>query len=249
MSPSDFARVRQLLGDEAFGRLQKARVTVCGLGAVGSFAVEALARTGIGSLRLVDFDKIASSNLNRQLFALYSTLGQEKVHLAAARVKDIAPACKVEALNVFLDEDSFPRVLDDCPDILLDAIDGLNSKVQLIRAVLARNIPLVSSMGAASKWHSASIETADLAETHHCPLARLVRRRLHRFGIEGGFTCVFSAEPATVNEAPEDEIPREQTRGRIRMPMGSLVHVTGSFGLRMAEAAILKILGKDQEGT
>lgn len=245
MPASDFSRVRQLIGDEDFDRLRKARVTVCGLGAVGSFAVEALARTGIGFLRLVDFDSVAPSNLNRQLLALYSTLGHEKAALAAARVKDISPACEVEALQVFIDEETLPVILNNDPDVLLDAIDGLNSKVQLIRAALSRNIPLVSSMGAASKWHGGSIETADLSKTHHCPLARLVRRRLHRFGIEGGFTCVFSAEPVTVHEAPEEEIPTDQTRGRIRMPMGSLAHVTGSFGLRMAEAAILKILGKN----
>lgn len=247
MAASDFSRVRQLMGDEAFDRLRQASVTVCGLGAVGSFAVEALARTGIGSLRLVDFDNVASSNLNRQLLALYSTLGQEKVTLAAARVKDIAPECKVEALHLFIDEETLPTVLDNAPDVLLDAIDGLNSKVQLIRAALSKNISLVSSMGAASKWHGGPIETADLSRTHHCPLARLVRRRLHRFGIEGGFTCVFSAEPVTVHEAPEEEIPTDQERGRIRMPMGSLAHVTGSFGLRMAEVAILKILGKYEE--
>lgn len=248
MFSPDFSRVRQLIGDEAFDRLRKASVTVCGLGAVGSFAVEALARTGIGHLRLVDFDKISSSNLNRQLLALYSTLGQEKTALAAARVKDVAPDCEVEAMNLFIDEASLPLVLDNAPDVLLDAIDGLNSKVQLIRAALARGIPLVSSMGAASKWHAGKIEAADLSKTHHCPLARLVRRRLHRFGIEGGFTCVFSAEPVTVHEAPEEEIPLDQERGRVRMPMGSLAHVTGSFGLRMAEVAILKILGLYEEG-
>ncbi len=99
MPSSDFARVRQFLGDEAFDRLQEAKVTVCGLGAVGSFAVEALARTGVGSLRLVDFDRIAPSNLNRQLFALHSTIGKEKAVLAAARVKDIAPDCRGEVLQ------------------------------------------------------------------------------------------------------------------------------------------------------
>ncbi|TYT74886.1 tRNA threonylcarbamoyladenosine dehydratase [Desulfobotulus mexicanus] len=240
---SSFSRVQLLTGEEAFGRLQQARVTVCGLGAVGSFAVEALARSGVGHLRLVDFDVVEASNINRQLFALHSTLGQSKVSLALQRIKDIAPDCDVEAMDLFIDEASLERVLDNGPDVVLDAIDGLNSKVMLIRESLRRNLYIASSMGAATRYDAGAIRVCDISETHHCPLARLVRRRLHRFGVEKGVDCVFSPEPP--NRGPVSEETEEaavQTRGRIRQPMGSIAHVTGSFGLRLAGLALDRIL-------
>lgn len=246
MSPA-FSRVIQLTGKDAFERLQEARVTVCGLGAVGSFAVEALARSGVGHLRLVDFDVVDTSNLNRQLFALHSTLGQPKVDLAAARVRDIAPDCTVEAMNLFIDADSLPAILDNHPHVVLDAIDGLNSKVLLIREALLRELYILSSMGAATRYDPGAIQVADLSKTHHCPLARMVRRRLHRLGIEGGFTCVFSPEPPQNAITPVVVRPETQTRGRTRTPLGSLAHVTGSFGLRMAGLALDRILGRGGE--
>ncbi|MCW7754551.1 tRNA threonylcarbamoyladenosine dehydratase [Desulfobotulus sp. H1] len=241
---SGFSRVIQLMGQEAFTRLQKSRVTVCGLGAVGSFAIEALARSGVGSLRLVDFDSVEPSNLNRQLLALQSTVGCAKTAAAEARIRDIAPECRVEILDLFIDEASLPTVLDNEPDVVLDAIDGLNSKVLLIREALQRNLAIISSMGAATRYDAGAIRVGDISETHHCPLARQVRRRLHRFGIEQGLTCVFSPEPPTKARYPEAVDRGKQTRGRIRQPMGSLAHVTGSFGLRMAGAALDKLLGR-----
>ncbi|MDY0164071.1 tRNA threonylcarbamoyladenosine dehydratase [Desulfobotulus sp.] len=241
MNPA-FSRIVQLMGKEAFERLQGARVTICGMGAVGSFAVEALARSGVGHLRLVDFDVVEASNMNRQLFALHSSLGQPKVALAAARVRDIAPGCTVEALNLFIDSDSLPRILDNAPHVVLDAIDGLNSKVMLIREALLQDLYIISSMGAATRYDPGAIQVADISKTHHCPLARMVRRRLHRFGIEKGLVCVFSPEPPQNAEVPVVQRPETQTRGRTRTPLGSLAHVTGSFGLRMAGLALDRIL-------
>ncbi|MDD3991044.1 MAG: ThiF family adenylyltransferase, partial [Desulfobacteraceae bacterium] len=146
-----FARLIQLIGPQAMARLEAAEVAVFGLGAVGAFAVEALARAGVGRLRLVDFDTIQPSNLNRQLLALHSTLGRPKIEIARNRVADINPACRVDARSGFADADTAPAFLDPAPDVVIDAIDGVNSKVNLLAAAHGMGIFTVSSMGAACR--------------------------------------------------------------------------------------------------
>ena len=239
-----FARTLQLVRPEGFERLQDARVAVCGLGAVGGFAVEALARSGIGHLTLIDFDTFDLSNLNRQVLALHSTVGASKAEVARARVQDIHPDCVVEIRKTFIEEATLPELLADRPDVVLDAIDGLNSKVMLIRYALEKDLFIASSMGAAARFDAGCIEVADIAKTHHCPLARAVRRRLHRFGIEKGVPCVFSAEASFNTNEPviKADSGALQERGRVRPSIGSLAHVTGSFGLRLAGVAIDHLL-------
>ncbi|MGQ9662594.1 MAG: tRNA threonylcarbamoyladenosine dehydratase [Kiritimatiellia bacterium] len=237
---SRFARLELLIGPGGLERLCRARVTVVGIGAVGSYAVEGLARAGVGSLRLVDFDEIRLSNINRQLYALDSTLGLPKVDVAAARVADINPRCSVEPLRLFVDARTAPTVLDPSPDVLIDAIDSLSPKVELLTAAHRLGIRTISVMGAALRTDPSLVRVADLAETHSCPLARCVRKRLAKRGIQRGILCVFSTEPVPT-QGPHKLIREEEetcVRGRPRRPLGSLSTLPGVCGLWAATEAI-----------
>ncbi len=240
-----FARTEQLLGAAGVARLNAARVAVFGLGGVGSFAVEAMARAGVGHLRLVDYDCTNATNINRQLFALHSTLGQPKVALAAARVLDINPACQVDARQVFINAETVAGLLEPPPDVAVDAIDSLASKVLLLEACVARGVPVLASMGAGGRLDGAQVAVGDLDATRICPLARVVRQRLHRRGIRTGIACVSSVEPAR-NVLPHD--PRDagehQGTGRPRTPIGTVSYMPALFGLRLAQEVIALILAK-----
>ena len=237
-----FARLIQLIGPQAMARLEAAEVAVFGLGAVGAFAVEALARAGVGRLRLVDFDTIQPSNLNRQLLALHSTLGRPKIEIARNRVADINPACRVDARRGFADADTAPAFLDPPPDAVIDAIDGVNAKVNLLATAHRLGLFTVSSMGAACRMDPGQVRAADIADTEGCPLARVVRKRLGRRGIRSGIRCVFSTEPP---RPPQVTIPAEvekTTRGRQRPPLGSISYLPAIFGLYAAAEAIGHLL-------
>jgi tRNA A37 threonylcarbamoyladenosine dehydratase len=241
MNTDRFGRTKLLLGAEAFERLTRARVVVAGLGAVGSYAVEGLARAGVGALRIVDGDVVRPSNINRQLYALDSTLGRPKVEVAAARIRDINPACRVEALQLFVDSATCARILEGNPDAVIDAIDSLGPKVELATAAYRAGLKLVSVMGAATRTDPAAIRVADLADTRMCPLARFMRKRLQKRGIERGIRCVFSTEPAPAAPSRSDAATEEEdsiVRGRKRRPLGSLSCLTGIFGLIAAREAL-----------
>ncbi len=247
MEDARFIRSQQLFGPRGMERLHQARIVVAGLGAVGSYAVEGLARAGVGHLRVVDFDVIRPSNINRQIYALESTLGRSKTDVARERILDIQPECKVEAVNCFIDSLSAIRVLTPVPDVLIDAIDSLNPKVSLLAAAMDSGPRLVlSSMGAASRTDPSQIRVADIRDTQSCPLARCVRKRLKRRGIESGIRCVYSLEPAStragdaVPDDPDDESP--VARGRVRRALGSFSCLTGIFGLTLAREAIMSII-------
>ncbi len=241
-----FTRARLLLGDEAFARLAAARVVVVGLGAVGSYAVEGLARAGVGALRLVDFDVIHPSNINRQLYALDSTVRHPKVDVAAARVYDINPDCRVEKLQVFLDLQSLPQILEGKPDLVVDAIDSVGPKVLLIQAALGAKLKVVSAMGAALHKDPSAIRVDDISKTKICPLARLIRKRLSMRGIKRGVRCIYSIEEvphAQPLEGEEADGKDFYARGRKRTTLGSLSTITGIFGLTVAHEAIRLITG------
>jgi tRNA A37 threonylcarbamoyladenosine dehydratase len=240
-----FARTEQLLGAEALARLAGARVAVFGLGGVGSFAVEALARAGVGRLRLVDYDCTNATNVNRQLFALHSSLGQPKVALAAARVLDINPACQVEPRQVFINGETVGALLEPGVDVVVDAIDSLSSKVLLLEACVARGLRVVSSMGAGGRLDGAQVHCGDLDETRICPLARVVRQRLHRLGIRTGIRCVYSLEPAR-NTLPYDpgDAGGHQGEGRPRTPIGTISYLPALFGLRVAQEVLAMLLAE-----
>lgn len=240
-----FLCIELLLGKEKLRKLRESSVTIIGLGAVGCYATEALARAGVGTLRLVDFDKIKPSNLNRHILALRSTIGTPKAALAARRVRDINPSCKVEAMEAFAASDTIDAILDNKPDLVIDAVDSLNPKSQILRACYERKLPVIASMGAATRVEPFSIRTADLLDTRCCPLAKRLRIKLKKEGIGRGILCVYSDELRnlravdTKNEASEDDY----RRGRKRSKLGSLPTITGIFGLVVAHKAIEILCG------
>lgn len=236
-----FERTELLLGESAMATLREASVVICGLGAVGSYAAEALARAGVGHLRLVDFDVVNESNINRQLFALDSTVGRLKSEVASERVRDINPNCHIEVMTTFIDQSTLPDVMRGAPDVIIDAIDGLNSKVSLLRYAVEHRLVVISSMGAATRTDPSTICVGDIAKTEHCPLARLLRKRLRRQGVHSGIRCIYSTEPAHRSHAA----PETKVRGRPRIPLGSISFLTGMFGLYAAREAVAFLLGND----
>lgn len=238
-----FARTEQLLGEDGYARLTQARVAVFGLGGVGSFAVEALARAGVGHLRVVDHDVVNPSNLNRQLFALRSTLGTPKVEVARARILDINPEAEVDARHRFINNDSVAELLEPQPDVVVDAIDSLNAKAGLLEAAHRLGLPTVSAMGAGGKLRGDLIQVGDLEDTWNCPLARLIRKRLHARGIHRGITCVFSPEPCRNDLKPNPvDIDAHVGPGRKRTPLGTVSYMPALVGLRVAEEVLRKLL-------
>lgn len=216
-------RIRLLLGDNAIRKLQVKTVMVVGCGAVGSFAIEALARSGIGNLILVDFDKVEETNINRQLFALQSTIGQNKVDVAQARICDISPDINVKTFNMFWDDQSNP---DINPDFVIDAIDSVPSKIALYRWCVAHGMPFVASMGAARKTDMDEIIVAPISQTKVCPLAARVRK-LVRMEKLPDFPVVYSIQQPSVNDCKE---------------LGSMITVTGNFGLKLAHFVIHNLI-------
>lgn len=237
-----FARTMQLIGEDGLATLQQASVAVFGLGAVGSYVTEALARAGVGRLVLFDHDTVSRSNINRQLLALESTVGRFKAEAARDRVLDINPSCRVEAHVQFVDADNVAGLLDPDWDVVVDAIDGVNSKVNLIVAARERELPVVASMGAAAKLDPSKILAADISKSYMCPLAQIIRKRLRRRGVTTGVRCVFSTEAAqNTNEPVLEEAPEQGRSGRPRQPIGSISYLTGMFGLYVA-AEVIHIL-------
>lgn len=236
-----FARTRNLLGAAGMERLRAADVAVAGLGAVGGYALEALARAGVGKLRLVDFDAVGVSNLNRQLLALHSTLGRKKCELARERVLDINPACVVQTFDLFIHQDTLPQFLAPAPDLLVDAIDALNPKVALLEYAVRHGIPVVSSMGAALRRDPSQITVGDLFKSKNCPLAKYVRKLLRRRGITKGIPAVYSTELVDESAVSPAEEEPYLLRGRRRNVLGSLPTITGIFGLTLANWAIARL--------
>ncbi len=244
-SPERYHRTIALLGLEKFARLQRASVTLVGVGAVGGFALEGLARAGVGHLRLVDFDTIEPSNINRQLVALTTTLGEKKVVEAKKRVLAINPDCQVEILDLFACKETLDQILTPKPDLLIDAIDSLNPKVELLWTAVQQRIPIISSMGAALRTDPSRIRCGDISQTSGCPLAKHVRKRLRKRQVERGITCIYSTEVVPSSDSEPEEALSETAappcRGRQRHTLGSLPTITGMFGLYIANQAILKL--------
>lgn len=238
-----FTRTRLLLGDQAFTRLTGAHVAVIGLGAVGGYAVEGLARAGVGRLTVVDFDTIQPSNINRQILALESTIGQAKAVAARQRILEINPACRVDAVICFADAETIGDILALHPDVVIDAIDSLNPKVQILSACHHHQVTVFSSMGAALRRDPRHIKIGDIAQTNRCPLARRLRKRLRSAGITSGITCVYSTEPVDFDYQPPADTQRSDgdstKRGRSRRTLGSLPTLTALFGLILANEVIL----------
>ena len=243
-----FSRLKRLIGPERLDILRSKTVTIVGLGAVGGYALEGLARAGVNHFRLVDFDKVCLTNINRQILALESTIGRPKVEVAVERVKDINPDCSIETLDIFVDEDTVSQVLDPEPDLVIDAIDSLNPKIELLVRITEKGIPVISSMGAALRTDPTLIRVDDIMDSWKCPMAKRVRKRLRRRGVEGGIPCVYSTEDIEVAYSGVEIVDelgqgRDQgiERGRVRQVLGSLPTVTAIFGLTIANHAILQL--------
>ena len=232
-----FSRTRMLLGDAAMDRLKAARVAVFGIGGVGGHAVEALARSGVGALDLVDSDRVALSNLNRQIIATRDTLGMLKVEAAKARVLSINPDCAVETWPVFFLPETADRFDFTQYDYVIDAIDTVAGKLRLIEAAKAAGVPVISSMGAGNKLDATAFRVADISETSVCPLARVMRRELKKRGIDH-VKVVFSTEPALVPAPTEEPTARRSTPG-------STAFVPAVAGLILAGEVIKDLIGSN----
>lgn len=245
MEDEQFRRLEMMVGEHGLARLRTAVVCVVGIGAVGGYATEALARAGVGRLRLVDFDVVKASNLNRQLHALHSTVGRPKVQVAAERVADINPHCAVEALQLFAHIETMDQVLAGSPDLVVDAIDSYAPKLELLCAVCARGLPVISSMGAALRTDPGRVQVTTIEATHVCPLARRLRKGLRQRGLTTDIPCVYSDEAVdkTRIHPPEQPEEGEHQRGRLRRSLGSLPTMTGIFGLTVANEALRTLLG------
>lgn len=191
-----YSRTEPLLGMDGVEKLKHCRVAVFGLGGVGSYAAESIVRAGVGSLILVDGDVIAESNLNRQLYALKSTIGQDKVTAAKNRCLDINPACGVLALKKVITPENLPELPLNTCDYVVDAIDDVRAKLALIVKCKELNVPIISSMGTGNKLHPERLKIADIYETSVCPLARVMRHDLRKLGIEKLKVVYSDEEPA-----------------------------------------------------
>lgn len=258
-----FDRAARLFTEPGLARLMDARVLVFGLGGVGSFAAEALARSAVGKLVLIDFDEICITNVNRQLHALKGNVGRNKVDVMAERLRLIHPAGEVTAVPAFYSESESDALLAGEIDFVLDAIDNVTAKAHLIARCLERGLPLVSSMGAAARLDPTRIKTADLAQTHKDPLARHVRKLLrqhHGLSINErealGVTAVFSDEdpidPSDVSYdrgqgfrcvCPNGDNGLHSCEKRSRIE-GSAGFVTGAFGLACASVVVRRLIGR-----
>ncbi len=241
-----FLRTKLLLGEEAMTKLHQATVMIVGLGAVGGYALEAIARSGVGRLILVDFDSFDATNVNRQILALTSTIGQKKIEAARQRVAEINPSCKVETLDMFVNAENLPTLFEHKADLVVDAIDALNPKCCLMEELWRRNIPFISSMGAALKIDISHIRYAKLSSSKNCGLAKFIRKRLKKRGVDiSSINCVFSDEQVDLPEtAIISNMDEQNPNGRARNTLGSLPTITAVFGLTIANRAILYLSGK-----
>ncbi len=226
-------RTVQLIGEEHAALLQRSHVLIAGLGGVGAMAAEMLARAGIGRMTLVDSDSVNASNINRQVPALHSTIGLPKVKVMEMRLKDINPDLQITCLNSYINESNLDSILSQPPDFVVDAIDTLTPKILLIEKVIRRNIPLASSMGSGGKTDPTKIGITDFKKTYNCKLAYLLRKKLRKMGISGGFKVVFSTElvdkktlQLAENEPNKKSIP------------GTVSYIPAIFGCMLASVVV-----------
>lgn len=223
------SRTIKMIGEEGLAKIKSAKVLIVGVGGVGSYAAEAIARAGVGAITVCDGDEVAVSNLNRQLVALTSTIGRNKAEVMAERIRDINPEAEVTVIPKFFkpglsSDDAVSELEVDKYDLVVDAIDDVDAKVELIKQATEKNIKIVSAMGAAGKFET-SFKTADISKTSTCPLARTMRKRLREVGIEH-LPVVYSEEKP---------VPRDGE-------LGTLSYVPGAMGLEIAAYVIKELI-------
>lgn len=244
-----FSRNELAIGKDGVHTLKNSTVAVLGVGGVGSFSVEALARSGVGRLVIVDKDDVDITNVNRQVHALLSTVGRPKVDLMKERIADINPECEVIALKMFYTEETYEDFFAYGLDFVVDASDTISYKIHLMKECLKRNIPIISSMGVANKLDPTRLRIADISKTSYDPLAKVIRTKLRKERIYKGIPVVFSDEqPIKIREEIRKEIVTEAAEhGKIRkakLPPSSNAFVPSVSGLIMAGYVITKILEK-----
>ena len=240
-------RTRLLIGEEPLERLARSKVAVFGIGGVGGCCVEALARAGIGALDLYDDDTVSKSNLNRQIAALHSTLGQPKAEVMAGRVRDINPACQVRAIRMFYLPQNAGQVDLSQYDYVVDCIDTVAAKLELVTRCTALQVRIISAMGSGNKLDPTAFQVSDLSRTQGCPLARVMRKELRRRGIEHLKVVWSPEEPRSPLRPMEAEVPagtdtRPGSVARRDTP-GSISFVPAAAGLVLASAVIRELGG------
>jgi tRNA A37 threonylcarbamoyladenosine dehydratase len=242
-----FHRTELLLGKDSMQKLKHAHVGVFGLGGVGSYAVEALVRSGVGRITIVDFDTVGLTNLNRQNIAFLNTIGRPKTEVMAERIALISSECKIDAQQIYFCDENSDNLLASDFTAVIDAIDSFNPKIRLLVDCLERKIDVFSAMGAAGKLDPGSVRVGDISESTICPLARKVRKRLRSFGIKSGFQVVYSIEPPAMPFSytliEEDKREFGNDRSRERMIQGSISYLPAIFGLTLSGLVISKISG------
>ena len=232
----EFYRSAMLLGEEAIEKITTSRVIVFGAGGVGSFAIEALARMGVGRLDVVDSDTVARSNLNRQLIALNSTIGRKKVDVVKERVFDISPTTEIQAFDIFYDNDTKDRVNLSEYDYIVDAIDSMESKVLLIKSAAALGVPIISALSTGNKLDPTLFRVDDIYKTSVCPIAKILRKRLREEGVESLRVIYSTEQPITSKVSSAEDTKRKS--------IGSVPFVPSVVGLMLAREVILDIIGE-----
>ncbi len=226
-------RTLQLLGKEKAARLRNANVLVVGMGGVGSMAAEMICRSGVGKMSIIDGDTIQPGNINRQLPATHSTLGLEKAMVMGERLKDINPGLELTVINEFVKEDRIPEILQEPFDYVVDAIDTLSPKIYLIYHAIQRGLKLASSMGSGGKLDPSQIRVADFGDTYNCRLAYLLRKKLRKLDVHGGFKVVFSTE-----QVPKEMIIPVEDEPNKKSTVGTSSYIPAIFGCTLASIVI-----------
>ncbi|MBN2714505.1 MAG: tRNA threonylcarbamoyladenosine dehydratase [Deltaproteobacteria bacterium] len=255
---TQFHRLQILIGEAGLSKMASSRVLLLGVGGVGSWCAEALTRNGVGHLEIVDSDLVCVTNINRQLQALHSTVGKSKVEVLASRLRDIHPTGTIIAHNKVYDHDTADDFNLNDYNFIVDAIDSLACKVELLDRALRTDVPVASSMGASCKLDPTQIQMASFWKSHGCPLARFVRKRLRYRNVTKDFMCVFSPENLPphastiacgsgkcVCPALSDGTPAHEWCSHKAKINGSAVHITGIFGFYLASIVTNHLLGQE----
>ena len=253
-----FHRTELLLGGDGFDVLQGSRACVIGLGGVGAQAAEALVRTGLGHVTMVDFDRVCVTNVNRQLHATRKTVGKRKAELMAERARQINPKAEIEGLVTFYEADTSASILGRDFDIVLDCIDNMTAKLHLLETCVARELPVVAAMGAGGRLDPTRVRVSDIGKTHTDPFARIVREQLRKRGIRSGVQCVWTDEPPNDLDAAaqanfrcicpgQAENNKHNCEAR-RQIQGTVAWMPAIFGLTMAATAVSRLVSAGPQG-
>ena len=232
-------RTIQLFGEEKFARLQDANVLVTGMGGVGSMAAEMICRSGVGKMTIIDGDTIQPGNLNRQIPATHSSLNRGKAELMGERLKDINPGLELTVIDEFIKEERIPEILRTPYDYVVDAIDTFSPKIYLIYHTVKQGLKLASSMGSGGKVDPSQIRVCDFADTYNCRLAYVLRKKLRKMDVHGGFKVVFSPEQVS----KEAIIPIEGERNK-KSTVGTTSYIPAIFGCTLASIVIRDLTGE-----